>query len=560
MSPQNKNKFLSAVKYAFTIAAIFVFAGSVSAVTPAVNPALSGTCGWNIALVLDNSSSIGNTNLGIMKSTFITFVNNLIPSTQSQFSVTYFNTTATIVQSLSGDKDIITDSIQNKVPSANDYTNWQDGLAKAQSTNPNLVILASDGQPNRYGNPAQGSGSNTSQPVMDAAVTTANSIKAGGARIITLGIGSNIMQDNMEAISSADAYYSVSSFADLPAFLNSFIADNCGSTILKCASGETKGCSSGRLGICANGTQTCASGNIWGECVASAAGSMDCSSPLDNNCDGTADNLQCGGPSVTICGDGTCNGAETCSTCLGDCGQCVQTPIYPWCGDHICNNGEACSTCPGDCGVCSAPGGSGNGTSSASFYIFNEQITSASIGSDNVTVTWETNKSSNSRVIYGAYNESHTYNSGLVNYGYAKISAEDSAQTTNHLITLTGLKSGIVYYVRGVSLSGSELAISKELTFTTKAVAGVTTQSAPQEEISGTQDNNPGTLAVEETVPQQVAGAQDTNAAQEQAKRGFLASAGDFIKFNLWYLIILAALFFFWFLITKRNRRVEENQ
>jgi len=56
-----------------------------------------------------------------------------------------------------------------------------------------------------------------------------------------------------------------------------------------------------------------------------------------------------------VCGDGTCNGDETCSTCPGDCGECPcgdGGACGPICGDGTCNGGETCSTCPGDCGGC----------------------------------------------------------------------------------------------------------------------------------------------------------------------------------------------------------------
>jgi hypothetical protein len=46
-----------------------------------------------------------------------------------------------------------------------------------------------------------------------------------------------------------------------------------------------------------------------------------------------------------VCGDGICNGSETCSSCLADCDACV-------CGDGICNGSESCSSCSGDCGFC----------------------------------------------------------------------------------------------------------------------------------------------------------------------------------------------------------------
>ncbi len=45
------------------------------------------------------------------------------------------------------------------------------------------------------------------------------------------------------------------------------------------------------------------------------------------------------------CGDGSCNGAETCPSCITDCCPAV-------CGQYGCQLGETCSTCPQDCGTC----------------------------------------------------------------------------------------------------------------------------------------------------------------------------------------------------------------
>ena len=62
-----------------------------------------------------------------------------------------------------------------------------------------------------------------------------------------------------------------------------------------------------------------------------------------------------GGGTGPICGNGSCESGEDCSTCPGDCGDC-----NPVCGDGICESGEDCSTCSADCGdcppaTCSAP-------------------------------------------------------------------------------------------------------------------------------------------------------------------------------------------------------------
>jgi hypothetical protein len=49
------------------------------------------------------------------------------------------------------------------------------------------------------------------------------------------------------------------------------------------------------------------------------------------------------------CGDGNCNGDETCTICEVDCGICDPDPS---CGDGNCNGNETCNTCETDCGTC----------------------------------------------------------------------------------------------------------------------------------------------------------------------------------------------------------------
>jgi beta propeller repeat protein len=81
----------------------------------------------------------------------------------------------------------------------------------------------------------------------------------------------------------------------------------------------------------------------------------------DGTCNGTETCSSCPqdcGACPPVCGDGTCNGAETCSSCSADCGEC------PVCGDGLCNGTEDCTTCLEDCGVCPPVCGDGscNGT------------------------------------------------------------------------------------------------------------------------------------------------------------------------------------------------------
>src|SRR4030042_1011867 len=119
--------------------------------TPVANPSLSQACGLDIALVLDNSTSINSTELAQMKTAMTAFTNALA-GTPTQFSVTHFATTATIDQSFTSNVTTVNNAV-NAIPVGGGFTNWQCGLTKAQSTfdprldKPNLGIFASDGNP-----------------------------------------------------------------------------------------------------------------------------------------------------------------------------------------------------------------------------------------------------------------------------------------------------------------------------------------------------------------------------------------------------------------------------
>ena len=95
-------------------------------------------------------------------------------------------------------------------------------------------------------------------------------------------------------------------------------------------------------GTC-NGTETCSSCTMDCHACAAMCG--------DHTCNGTETctscPADCGACMTPRCGDGTCNGSETCTTCADDCGACP-----PMCGDGTCNGTETCSSCALDCGAC----------------------------------------------------------------------------------------------------------------------------------------------------------------------------------------------------------------
>lgn len=225
-----------------SVAAILLPSTASAAVTPATNPALSQACGLDIALVIDRSNSINETEMAQIKTAMTSFTNAL-NGTPTQFSVTEFGNSASVIRTFTSNITLVNNAI-NSVSTSGGGTNWEDGLLKAQGTfdpradKPNLVIFASDGNPTYR----IGGGNGSSDPLgynLDAAATRANAIKAAGTRILALGIGNDLDTDNLKAISGPNANTGnvltsdviTSGFATLAADLATFARQTCGGTI-----------------------------------------------------------------------------------------------------------------------------------------------------------------------------------------------------------------------------------------------------------------------------------------------------------------------------------------
>lgn len=212
----------------------------VADVLPVANPALSQACGLDIALVLDNSTSIDSTEMTAMKNAMTAFVNALA-GTPTEFSVSRFADSGAVLQTFTADTVAVNAAI-NGVPIAGGFTNWEDGLDKAQSTlsnrtNPDLVVFASDGDPTTS---TTVGGTDTGQPNahLTPAVVEANSIKTGGARILAIGIGdptvsrlSAISGPNVNTGSVLTSDVITTDFASLAADLADFATQTCGGTV-----------------------------------------------------------------------------------------------------------------------------------------------------------------------------------------------------------------------------------------------------------------------------------------------------------------------------------------
>ncbi len=198
---------------------------------------VEGTCGLDVSLVMDVSGSIDNTELSQMKSALKGFTSALLPETPTLFSLVKFDNTATVrLQFLPYGNDLSRVNSEIDAIDGSGSTNWQGALLASQSTfDPrpsanNLVIFASDGNPNTINNGTGGYTSVSESTAVSAAVTVANSIKSSGTRILAIGIGSGLDAANLQAIASPNSVFS-SNFSTLATDLASIAREQCGGTI-----------------------------------------------------------------------------------------------------------------------------------------------------------------------------------------------------------------------------------------------------------------------------------------------------------------------------------------
>jgi len=177
---------------------------------------------------------------------------------------------------------------------------------------------------------------------------------------------------------------------------------------------------------------------------------------------------------------------------------------------------------------------SGGGYSAQGLNIFNEAI--GGVGSDTVTITWDTNLIATSRVIYSPSTSNPIFDINTPpNYGYDYSTTEDSDKVLDHTVVITGLNPATVYFFRCVSHASPD-TISPEYSFTTLG---------------------PGESAITEETPLypeegEVLGASIIRAGLPETggiidrivkRAGFSSSKSDEFKINL---IIAAGLVFIW--------------
>ncbi len=204
------------------------------------NPAWPNKCGLKIGLLIDRSESISASEGTTMKNAAKGFVDALT-GTPSQFAVASFGDTAT--QNLgftsvtaAGDATTVKNSIGAlAIGGTGLATNWDAAFQSQIGNGADVVVILTDGNPTRRGVNGEG-GNGSSDPLgynLDAGITSSNSVKAGGARVVAVGIGNDLDVSNLQAISGPtinDDYFT-SSFDTLNTKLAELAKKICGGTV-----------------------------------------------------------------------------------------------------------------------------------------------------------------------------------------------------------------------------------------------------------------------------------------------------------------------------------------
>ncbi|MET7832652.1 VWA domain-containing protein [Micromonospora sediminicola] len=203
------------------------------------NPALPGSCGLHVALLIDVSGSI-RPDLPVVKNAANGFVDALT-GTPSEIALYTFATDATAVLNPTPVSDqaganTVKDAINGLT--AGGTTNWDQGLWQiaAAPFDYDAVIILTDGNPTVYGPPpVQGSGSYTRFVEVENGIFSANAVKAKGTRVVAVGVGAGVSgaPDNLIAISGpvANSDYYQTGYDQLAAVFRELALENCRGTV-----------------------------------------------------------------------------------------------------------------------------------------------------------------------------------------------------------------------------------------------------------------------------------------------------------------------------------------
>lgn len=171
-----------------------------------INPPLEGKCGLDIALVMDFSTSMTDAHIAEIKAAAGELIDALV-GTPSAFSAYTFGwaSPATGIVNAIGLRSVSTAAGAHELRTAinamtrgsgSHATNWDHALwtVAQQSHTYDLVVLLTDGNPTTFGTgdtttTTYGRGNQNQMIDIEAAIFSANAIKAQGTRMFAVGVG-----------------------------------------------------------------------------------------------------------------------------------------------------------------------------------------------------------------------------------------------------------------------------------------------------------------------------------------------------------------------------------
>jgi glycerophosphoryl diester phosphodiesterase len=163
--------------------------------------------GGDLALVFDSSGSISTENFGLMKSFGVSLTNGLtVSTTATNIGIVNYDTSAVTVLGLNGNPATVRQAILammyrgGSTATGDAITRAQAVLAAGRPSNPNIMIVLTDGN------------SNTGTSVSTAAAAA----KAAGTTVIAVGIGNSVSFNELNTIASTPGYvFTPNTFGDL---------------------------------------------------------------------------------------------------------------------------------------------------------------------------------------------------------------------------------------------------------------------------------------------------------------------------------------------------------
>ncbi|WP_191090010.1 DUF7507 domain-containing protein [Nesterenkonia ebinurensis] len=240
---------------------------------PYTNPPLQQRCEQNLAVTVDLSGSVSNNQLNTAKQELTALVQdlanypvNISVHTFASHSPAWATTNGPGANAIlpltptstEQGRQTLTDHINGLVKPTNPrfWTNWEAGIYTPHQSDEyyDALLFVTDGEPTAtgVGNNPQTNVSNTT--ALNAAIPRANALKAGGTRIIGIGVADNLSNpqlfvNNISQITGPveGSDYYMSGFEDLRTTLVDVINENCAVISLD-KSGELDGGAYGQAG------------------------------------------------------------------------------------------------------------------------------------------------------------------------------------------------------------------------------------------------------------------------------------------------------------------------